>query len=61
MAEEERDNTNQGYTHIIFRDLKNSAAQKIVPLSQRVQDLLNLIEIDKRQGFLFKSDIRLRL
>lgn len=44
------------YPHIIFRDLKNGAAQKIVPLSQRAQDLLSAIDEDRRQGFLFKSD-----
>lgn len=44
------------YPHIIFRDLKNGAARKIVPLSQRAQDLLNTIDEEKREGFLFKSD-----
>lgn len=44
------------YPHIIFRDLKNGAAKKTVPLSQRAQDLLNAIDEYKRQGFLFKSE-----
>lgn len=44
------------YPQIIFRDLKNGSAQKIAPLSQRAQDLLNAIEEDTRQGFLFSCD-----
>lgn len=43
------------YPHIIYRDLKNGATQKIVPLSQRAQDLLNAIDENKRNGYLFKS------
>lgn len=45
------------YPHIIFRDLKNGSAQKIVPLSERAITLLQQIEASKRVGFLFPSKI----
>lgn len=40
--------------HIIFRDLKNGEAEKIVPLSPQMQSIFNGVSEKDRVGFVFK-------
>lgn len=44
------------YPHVIFRDLKNGSAQKVVPLSERAIALLQGFDEEKMEGFLFPSE-----